>query len=271
MTSTADNAARLLRRSVERVEPLHGGDLSEVVRLHLAGGGTVIAKTGPAPRTEATMLRSIQAAGAPAPDVLAADGESLVLEDLPAGRPLGANGWARLGQAVRHLHEAMGKTYGWTEGYAFGPVAIRNAPLDDWPRFWAEQRLLAEADKLPADLRVQLEHLAARLPDLLPREPAPSLLHGDLWGGNVLAGAGDQIWLIDPACYYGHAEVDLAMLSLFDTPPPAFWEAYGAPSQGWNQWRAIYQLWPAIVHLRLFGAGYRGLVERCLDAALKNR
>ncbi len=268
MNSTSDSAARLLGQPVQRVEPVQGGDLSEVVRLHLSGGGTVIAKNGPAPRVEAAMLRSIQAADAPAPDVLAADGDTLVLEDLPANGALGPEGWARLGQAVRYLHDATGKTYGWAEDYAFDAVAIRNAPLDDWPRFWAERRLLAEARNLPADIRAPVDRLAAQLPDLLPRHPAPSLLHGDLWGGNVLAGDDGRIWLIDPACYYGHGEVDLAMLTLFNNPDRAFWDTYGAPAPGWKRRRAIYQLWPAIVHLRLFGAGYRSLVEQRLERAL---
>ena len=72
--------------------------------------------------------------------------------------------------------------------------------------------------------------------------------------------------LIDPACYHGHAEVDLAMLSLFGTPGPMFRETYGPSEPGLEARRPVYQLWPALVHLRLFGSGYQGLVERLLDA-----
>ena len=102
---------------------------------------------------------------------------------------------------------------------------------------------------------------------MLPRTPSPALLHGDLWSGNALFGPGHTAHLIDPACYFGHAEVDLAMLRLFGQPDSAFQEGYGATDAGIADRRPIYQLWPALVHLRLFGAGYRGLVERCLRAA----
>jgi fructosamine-3-kinase len=73
--------------------------------------------------------------------------------------------------------------------------------------------------------------------------------------------------MIDPACYHGHAEVDLAMLELFGAPPKAFWQGYGPEEPGRAERRAIYQLFPALVHFRLFGAGYQSMVARLLLAA----
>jgi fructosamine-3-kinase len=70
--------------------------------------------------------------------------------------------------------------------------------------------------------------------------------------------------LIDPACYHGHAEVDLAMLTLFDSPGDSFREAYGELEPGWAERRPIYQLFPALVHMRLFGRNYAGLLDRLL-------
>jgi fructosamine-3-kinase len=106
--------------------------------------------------------------------------------------------------------------------------------------------------------------LAERLPDLLPASPLPSHLHGDLWSGNILVAGGQLAALIDPACYHGHAEVDLAMLALFDTPPDDFWESYGPLEEGWEERRPLYQLFPALVHLRLFGPTYASMVDRLL-------
>jgi fructosamine-3-kinase len=100
----------------------------------------------------------------------------------------------------------------------------------------------------------------------LPTEPAPSLLHGDLWTGNILVRDGRLAALVDPACYHGDAEVDLAMLELFSSPPGAFWEAYGRLPPGWRERRPLYQLFPALAHVRLWGAGYFPLVERLLRA-----
>jgi len=119
-------------------------------------------------------------------------------------------------------------------------------------------------ESLPSDVARRVEGLCARLGDLLPRRPAPSLLHGDLWSGNVLAHGATVSGLIDPACYHGHSEVDLAMLRLFGQPAAGFWEAYGSLAPGFSERQPVYQLWPALVHLRLFGASYRGLAERLL-------
>ena len=264
MHPLAAEAALLLGQPVTRAERLHGGDLSVVLRLHLAPQGTAIAKSGPFPRREAAMLRAIAAAGAPAPDVLAASDKALILQDLPETGGVTAPAWSDIGLALRGLHAAIGPHYGWDNDYAFGPVPIRNAPRATWPGFWAENRLLPELPHLPATLHAPLERLAARLPEWLPSHPPASLLHGDLWAGNVMVDGPRLSALIDPASYYGHAEVDLAMLSLFGRPHPALRESYGQSPEGWPIRRAIYQLWPAIVHLRLFGAGYLPLAQRLL-------
>ena len=192
--------------------------------------------------------------------------QSSPLEVLPSGGAL-SRAWASLGSVLAVLHATEGERYGWTEDYAFGPVAIENGWSEDWPRFWAERRLLTHIPHLPAALAHRVEALASALPGRLPRRPRPALLHGDLWGGNVLVSGDAVSGFIDPACYYGHVEVDFAMLSLFDSPPPAFYQAYGAVDADFRERQPIYQLWPALVHLRLFGSGYRTLVERLLAAA----
>lgn len=254
----------LLGAEVSRARPLHGGDLSEVQLLSLSDGRRVAAKTGPLVAAEAAMLRAIRAAGVPAPQVLGVADHVLLMEALEE-TSASADGWQALGGALRQLHSVTGRQYGWSEDYAFGAVKIPNAPLPDWPEFWARRRLLAAPDALPPDLRLRIEALCLRLPQLLPAAPPAALLHGDLWAGNVLF-SGPAAYLIDPACYHGHGEVDLAMLHLFGTPPEAFHDAYGALDPGHQARRAIYQLWPALVHLRLFGASYRGMVEGRLAA-----
>ncbi|TCP44068.1 fructosamine kinase family protein [Rhodovulum marinum] len=262
----ADRAAveAALGVPIAALDPLHGGSLSEVARATLADGRTVVVKTGPLVDREARMLEAMAAAGAPCPRVIAVAPGLMVIEHLDETRA-GPAGWAALGRALARLHGARGASYGWDEDYAFGPATLPNAACEDWPAFWAERRLMAWPEALPADIARRVEALAARLPGLLPRHPVPALLHGDLWGGNVLFTAGGAA-LIDPACYHGHAEVDLAMLHLFGQPGPEFDETYGPADPGWPARRDAYQLWPALVHLRLFGGGYRGMVERCLSA-----
>ncbi|MEW2914890.1 fructosamine kinase family protein [Leisingera sp. JC11] len=254
----------LLGAEVAHARPLHGGDLSEVRLLTLSDGRQAVAKTGPLVAAEAAMLRAIRDAGAPAPEVLGVAGPVLLMDALEE-TAAGAEGWQALGHSLRQLHSVTGPHYGWAEDYAFGGVEIPNAPLENWVEFWASRRLLASPDALPRDLRQRVEALCLRLPELLPAAPPAALLHGDLWSGNVLF-SGPAAYLIDPACYWGHGEVDLAMLHLFGAPPAAFHDAYGEPEPGYEARRAIYQLWPALVHLRLFGSGYRSMVVARLDA-----
>jgi fructosamine-3-kinase len=263
VTAAAAEAAALLGGALQRAVAVHGGDLSDVVRIELTDGRQAVVKTGPSPRTEAAMLAAIAATGAPAPRVLAVSDKFLVLDVLPDGGALGG-AWDDMGAVLARLHRAVGPRYGWHADYAFGQVAILNGWADDWPAFWAERRLLPQVTHLPASLARRVEALAVDLPNRLPRRPPAALLHGDLWGGNVLVANGRISGLIDPACYYGHGEVDIAMLGLFDRPDRAFYAAYGALEGGSRERLAIYSLWPALVHFRLFGDGYKGLVERLL-------
>lgn len=124
MSALGDHAARLLGTEILRTERLHGGDLSEVVRLHTPDG-TMIAKAGTG--AEANMLRAIAASGAPAPQVVLAEEGILILEDLGPDDGLSA-AWGDLGSVLKRLHDTTGEGYGWPEDHAFGPVPIPNAP-----------------------------------------------------------------------------------------------------------------------------------------------
>lgn len=211
------------------------------------------------------MLETIRATGAPAPQVLGVEGDLLFLEALRESAP-NAAGWQEAGRALARLHRHEGTSYGWQEGYGFAGVEIDNRPMPNWPTFWAERRLLPLVPHLPGGLQSRVERLAASLHDRLPEHPPPALLHGDLWQGNLLF-SGPLAFFIDPACYFGHFEVDLAMLALFGSIPPAFAAGYGAPEPGERERRPLYQLGPALMHVALFGAGYHGLVARLLDEA----
>ncbi|MBV6638638.1 MAG: fructosamine kinase family protein [Mameliella sp.] len=255
--------AKALGATISDARPLQGGDLSQVFRVDLADGRRVAVKLGALVGAEARMLAAMQASGAAVPKVIWSGDGLLCLEWLDETQP-SPDGWQALGETLARLHAVRGPRYGWDADYAFGRVRIANAPCDSWPDFWADRRLMPFVPGLPAPLARRIEALALRLPEHLPASPAPALLHGDLWTGNALF-AGDQAYLIDPACYHGHDEVDLAMLELFGQPDAGFWAGYHACDPGREARRPVYQLWPALVHLSLFGAGYRGLVEGLLD------
>ena len=262
----AAKAAALLGGALRSAQTLHGGCLSQILLITLDDGRRAVVKGGDASRFEAAMLRAIAAAGAPAPQVFAEGDGILVMEAVAADGNL-SNAWASLGKALATLHAQKGNACGWPNDYAFNSVAIENGWMKSWPSFFAERRLLVNCPHVAPALARRIEALAADLPNRLPDPSRPSLLHGDLWGGNILASGPEVTALIDPACYFGHGEVDLAMLNLFDHPSQDFYGAYGALEPGWKERLPIYQLWPALVHLRLFGSGYRAMAERFLSAA----
>lgn len=268
----AGQAARLLGAGLVRAVPIAGGDLSEVVAVELDDGRAAVVKNAASPVTEAAMLGAIRATGAPAPTVLAYDDAALVLERLASDGRI-ERGWRHLGSVLAMLHsvdragDGLTPRYGWDADCAFGALAIDNGWTDNWPGFWAEKRLVTHLAHLPPELGSRIETLAADLDNRLPAVPDPVLLHGDLWGGNILVYEGRVTGLIDPACYYGDREVDFAMLRLFNRPDRDLFDAYGSLDRGHETRLPIYQLWPALVHLRLFGTAYRPMVERLLSAA----
>lgn len=267
MTAFSQRVAELTGVAEDRLERLVAESVSEVLLVRRPGGPLSVAKQSPAAGAEAAMLRAMAAAGLPVPAVEGEHDGVLLLDHVDNDGVFSARAWADVGVRIRQLHGRTGEAYGWPVDYAIGTVSFDNRETGDWPLFWGEQRLVATASLLDRPWRERVERLAGRLGELLPACPAPALLHGDLWAGNILVGDGRLAGLIDPACYFGHAEVDLAMLDLFSTPPEEFAEAYGALDPGWRERRAIYQLFPALVHVRLWGPGYHAMVDRLLAAA----
>ena len=152
-----------------------------------------------------------------------------------------------------------------------GELSLPNEAAPDWPTFYASHRLAPlvalclERGTLSASGARAVERVCERMDDLAgPAEP-PARLHGDLWGGNVLAGADRRARLIDPAAYGGHREVDLAMLRLFGAPSARVFAAYeeAAPlADGHRERVELWQLFPLLVHAALFGGSYGASVER---------
>lgn len=173
--------------------------------------------------------------------------------------------WARLGHGLAGIHAQPQACFGFEESNYIGMNPQSNDPDDSWGRFFAGQRLgfqvgLIEDERLRRGFSQALAAAAARLREFLDAERAsPSLLHGDLWRGNVLCGDDGRVWLIDPAPYYGDAEADLAMTEMFGGFPAEFYAAYHArrPRSARYALKArIYNLYHYLNHFNLFGAGY---------------
>ncbi|MFE0514897.1 fructosamine kinase family protein, partial [Streptomyces sp. NPDC058964] len=205
------------------------GNLSEVT---LAGGPVVIAKRGGATGAvpaEVAGLRWLADAGAVrVPQVRGHDERWMVIDRVTAGRA-GTEAAIRFGRELAALHAAGAPAFGapppgGPEEAYIGLAPMRNVPGADWPRWYAEHRVLpylrgaVDSGTVLAEEAAVVERVCERLPELVgPAEP-PARLHGDLWNGNVLWGADGHVWLIDPAAHGGHRETDLAMLRLFGCP-----------------------------------------------------
>lgn len=263
MSAFSQRVAELTGTAEERIERLAGGDLSEVLLLRRPDGRCTVAKGSTTVSIEAAMLRSLAGACVPVPAVEGEHEGVLLIEHVANDGVFSPVAWADIGRALRRLHEHQGSAFGWPVDYRLGSVELDNRETGEWHAFWA-RRLTSTASILDRPWRERVEAFVAKLPGLLPAAPKASLLHGDLWTGNIMVSGGKLAALIDPACYYGHSEVDLAMLTLFEVPPEEFWNAYGALEAGCAERRPIYQLFPALVHLRLFGPTYSTMVDRLL-------
>jgi fructosamine-3-kinase len=270
-----DALASALGRRVTSLRRVPGGDLNEAFVAVLDDGEQVFVKTraGAAPgefATEAEGLRWLAEAGAIRVAEVRAVGEAwLALRWIERGR-LDAAGEEELGRGLARLHRAGAPAFGAPRPLRLGPLELPNGPADDWPSFYADCRLLPLADR--AGLGAVVDRLCARLDDLVgPAEP-PARLHGDLWSGNVLAGADGRPVLIDPAAYGGHREVDLAMLALFGSPSPRTLAAYDEEwprADGHADRLPLYQLFPLLVHAVLFGGGYGAAAEAAVRRYLR--
>ncbi len=268
-----------LPRGAREVRQVGGGDINEAFRVVLGDGREAFVKTrAEVPpgeyAAEAEALRWLAEPGAlRTPEVLAVADGYLALEWIELGT-LDAAGAEELGRGLAETHTAGAPCFG-KEGLGatsgFGWLRLSDEPAEDWARFYAERRLApltrmcAERALLSASAVAALERLCERMPALLgPAEP-PARLHGDLWSGNVMADREGRPWLIDPAAYGGHREVDLAMLRLFGAPSQRIFEAYEEHSplaEGWQDRVELYQLLPLLVHSLLFGGSYVGSVQR---------
>ncbi|MFJ4083084.1 fructosamine kinase family protein [Streptomyces iakyrus] len=283
MTVCSDVVARLTGRAVSGSRPLSGA-LTEVT---LDDGRVVVVKRSAEPeaaRAEAAGLRWLAAAGSVRlPAVHGHEEGRLVIDRVARGRPDGEAA-VRFGRDLAVLHAAGAPAFGApppggpVDAY-IGLAPMRNEQGTDWPRWYAEQRVLpylrraADRGTVLAGEAAVVERLCERLPALAgPAEP-PARLHGDLWSGNVLWAADGHVWLIDPAAHGGHRETDLAMLRLFGCPHlERVLDGYQevAPlADGWAGRVGVHQLFPLLVHAVLFGRSYAEQALAVARSALK--
>jgi fructosamine-3-kinase len=250
------------------------GERSFFVKINRMSGLTMF-------EAEADGLREIAATGVirvpnPVCTGVAEDSMFLVLEYIDFSR--GRKGRAEdMGRQLADMHRVSAPQYGWRRDNTIGATHQLNTPADNWPEFWRDRRLgrqlaLAASNGYRGALQSKGERLLARLDGFFKGyAPLPSLLHGDLWGGNYAYSAAGEPVIFDPAVYYGDREADLAMTELFGGFPAAFHAAYREAfplDSGYPVRKALYNLYHILNHLNMFGKGYLGQAEGLIEKLL---
>lgn len=170
----------------------------------------------------------------------------------------------RMGITLAAMHKQSDKHFGLDHDNYIGSLSQSNTKKNNWTEFFIEERmekqlkLAVDTKKMGKEIRKSFDRMYKRLDDIFPAE-VPALLHGDLWSGNYLACADGSPCIFDPAVYYGHREVDLAMTKLFGGFSPLFYQIYNEHfplEKGWEKRVDVFQLYPLLVHVNLFGGSY---------------
>ena len=199
----------------------------------------------------------------------------LLMECIDTGRRL-ADYWENFGQTLAEMHRVTSDSYGLDHDNYIGSLPQKNEELDDWIEFFINHRLEAQLNLALKNGLVSNQFADRyrafyhKLNELLPENPA-SLLHGDLWSGNVMVGSDGHVCLIDPAVYYGHREIELAFTQMFGGFETTFYDSYHNAyplDPGFNERVQVYNIYPHMVHVNLFGTSYLSGVNSVLDRYL---
>ena len=232
---------------------------------------------------EADGLIALREAGMRVPQPVAqglGEGKAFLVLEFLALREGRAAGYRELGRLLACLHRRRGREFGWHCDNFIGATPQRNTMTTSWPEFWANERLRPQLDLAGCNgYRGRLQVLGERVINAVPRLLAghgaiPSLLHGDLWSGNVGFVADETPVVFDPAVYYGDGEADLAMSELFGGFPASFYEGYRelqSIDDGYRTRRVLYNLYHVLNHLNLFGVGYLGESEQMMERLLAEK
>jgi fructosamine-3-kinase len=268
--------------SILALEPIHGGDINQSYLVKTSEGDYFLKSNSDSfgkdmLEKEAKGLLLILEAGCMRVPQPVFYGEFrhqiyLVMEFLKRGMRKD-DFWEDFGRALAELHGRSNTYFGLEYDNYIGSLPQSNQIHSNWADFLAEERILKLVSKAVGLGQLQIAHVRAaenicrKLNNIFP-DSRPSLIHGDLWAGNFLVGEDGHALIFDPAVYYGHREMDIAMSQLFGGFENGFYRAYNHHfplDPGYTDRTALCQLYPLLVHLILFGGHYYGRVKDILD------
>lgn len=225
---------------------------------------------------EAYMLNYLKAKSKlPVPAVYYSNEHMIIMEFIESHHGLDDAAGRHAAELLAELHKIHGDSYGLEQDTLIGFLRQPNTPGKNWVSFFTQHRLLYMAgealkeNKIDKNFMKQTEKLAGKLGNYIKSPNPPSLIHGDVWGGNILSARGKIVAFLDPAIYYADPEMELAFIRLFNTFGDGFFTRYNdiTPIKpGFFEERAdIYSLYPLLVHARLFGASYARKAQKILD------
>lgn len=275
------------RISTLHFQPVGGGSINQTFKLTFSNAHTLFCKINSASafaqlfQKEREGLEALRSPGAiKTPSVIACsildDYQVLILEWIQSGAK--THGFfKKFGEQLAALNHTTAANFGWESENYMGSVPQQNGFHENWTHFFIHQRLEPLVQKcLAKNLLTQTEHelfkkLYSRLPQLFNDDERPALLHGDLWSGNYMCNPHAEPVLIDPAVYYGHRSMDLAMTTLFGGFDAVFYEAYNyhfpLPANYKEQYK-ICNLYPMLIHLLLFGKSYLTPIQQTITVFL---
>jgi protein-ribulosamine 3-kinase len=282
----AQHITQLTGTAFNPMEPRHigGGCINTAVRLY-DGARTYFVKLNGASMLEMFeaesegLLAMSETQSIRVPEPLCsgvADSRSyLVMEYIDMGHAA-RDAAATAGRQLAEMHRSVAERYGWQRNNTIGSTPQINTQSDSWIEFWRDRRLgfqleLAARNGYGGSLQHAGERLLAGFHVLIDHNPQPSLLHGDLWGGNMGYDREGCPVIFDPAVYYGDREADLAMTELFGGFGNTFYDAYRESwplAPGYSSRKLLYNLYHILNHLNLFGGGYLGQARSMIDRLL---
>lgn len=267
---------------VNEITPVSGGSISSACRIKSNRGDLFLKWNNESPQDffdkEAEGLKLLRSAGTNLrfPEVVAVEASGddspgfLLMEYIASGR---SGDSEQFGAELARLHQTNNQEFGLDSDNYIGSLQQSNRTHPDWVTFFSEERIkpqlkmAVDSGKMDATVLKRWERLSFKLSDLLP-DTKPSLVHGDLWSGNYLFDTDGRAVLIDPAVYYGHPEMDLAFSKMFGGFSAEFYRGYESVSpleNGFDERVPVYNLYPLLVHVNLFGGHYVSQANSVLD------
>lgn len=270
------------KKKIKKYVPLSGGCVGEVYLVHLDDLTPVVVKVSEYAKgtldVEGHMLQDLKSLHFPVPNVYLSRNDVLAMEYIEGSSLFDPDSQVHAAELLVKLHSHSADAYGYDYDTVIAAIPQPNDKTKSWIEFFREKRLLYMAElarkngELPSHTYDRILRFAEQLHKFLLEPRKPSLIHGDIWSGNVICRRGKIQAFIDPAIYYAHNEVELAFITMFHTFNEDFFKAYDErmpiDKDFWTIRKDIYNLYPLLVHTYLFGSAYAQQVDHILKKYL---